>query len=501
MSTLTPLPRQPAHAGGLVGGRYRLIEIIGAGGMGTVWKAHREDVGTDVAVKILKPELADSAEAVTRFEREAHAAARLAHPGCVAVLDYGQDAGSFFLALELVEGEHLGDHLARGPMSSAEVIAVADGILAALDHAHAAGVVHRDIKPHNVMLLPDGSIKLLDFGVARLVDVEVDPAVRHATAAGIVVGTPQYLSPEQALGEPGDARSDLYAVGILLWEMLVGRPPFSGATQREILAAQICHDPMPPSVAAPGAGISATLDAVTLRALSKSPGERYASAAELRRALAEAAADLSPARPWTQPGHASLLPPGRPTGFRFTAWPPLYRGVALAVALVILLAAGSGVYALATREPPPPRGLFAHHTAESAEIARVRAALGRGDLPAAEHGAEELVADNPDDPRAFLWLGHAMFAARDKTRGLAAYREAVRLDRTAVDAELLANLRATFADRAVSEEAFALAERVGAEAVPALVDFVKDTRDSRLKARAQRARDAAKRLEERQAKK
>jgi hypothetical protein len=529
--TTTPIsPRSPGPPGAgvapkegrLVGGRYTLLERLGQGGMGEVWKARREGTGAEVAVKILRAEHADEEQAAARFEREAQAAARLSHQGCVAVLDFGRDRVGMYLVMELCHGRSLADRLRAGPVPLADAARIVDGILAALDHAHALGVVHRDLKPDNVMLVPLGDdpafggevVKLLDFGVARLLDAAPVPvsvsASRPATAAGMVLGTPQYLSPEQALGEPGDARADLYAVGVLLHELLTGAPPFSGTTQREVLAAHIARTPPSPSEVAPDAGIPASFDAVVARALAKSASERFQTAAEFRRQLAlaceasgirvmvaQAAAVPETGAPrgaWTEPGWAS--PTSRPAsgrfGFardlaaRFARLAMWQRGLAAAIALAALATLVS-LAASALFGDAEPRGVHVVRSAEQADLERVRDALGRGDLAGATHLAEQLVTAHPDDPRAFVQLGHALFAQRDKLRGIAAYREAVRLDRAAADSELIANLRATFADRNFGEDAFAIAEHIGPAAGLALVDFVGDTRDARLRARAQRA--------------
>ncbi len=498
--------------GRVVGGRYRLIEPLGLGGMGEVWRAERTDTGAELAVKILRADHAEAEGAVTRFEREAQAAARLAHPGCVAVLDFGRDPLGLYLVMEMVRGRSLGARLAEGRLPLAEAARIVDGVLAALAHAHALGVVHRDLKPENVMLVPaerageDDTVKLLDFGVARLVDLAVDPSVRHATAAGLVVGTPQYLSPEQALGDPGDARSDLYAIGVVLHELLTGKQPFTGATQREILAAHIARTAPAPSEVAPDAGIPPAIDAVVARALAKSASERYPDAAEFRRELELACAQVGvplpfaggrgsdgEGVPWTSPGWGSVTRTPRGPSFvsvwkdRFLMLPGWQRGLGAAVALVLVVTLVSLAIAALVGGEPVPRAQQAVLSAEPEDLALVRDALARGDHAAARTVAEQLVTANPDDPRAFVLLGHTLFTSRDKLRGLAAYREAVRLDRFAADSELLANLRATFDNKVHGEDAFVIAERIGPRAGLVLLDFAAATREPRLRGRAHRA--------------
>jgi tetratricopeptide (TPR) repeat protein len=492
-----------------LGGRYRLGAVLGRGGMGTVYRATREDTGDEVAVKVLRHELASAPDARARFEREARAVGRLDHPGCVTVTDFGDDpeGGHYYLVMELAPGEPLSRRLARGPLSPVAAALVADGVLAALAHAHAHGIVHRDLKPENIMVGPlgehGGVVKILDFGVARL-DGEPEGG-RGATLPGLVLGTPHYLSPEQCLGEPGDARSDLYAVGVLLYEMVTGRRPFDAATPRELYAQHIGRDPQPPSQLAPS-DIAPALDVLIMRALAKSPSERFASAEEMRNALhracpevADGSAPLDQA-PWTSPGWASPITRGRRTWDRlverFRALPRRTRLISSAVALAIALLGVSLVVGRACRESPGPAGLHrAAATASEASLAGVRDALARGDLAGARARAEALVRDNPDDPRAYLVLGHALFASREKERGLAAYREVARLDRAlaTADAELWANLRATFADKKHGEAAFTLAEGLGPEVAPRLHELAESTRDKKLKARALAAAQAAER--------
>jgi serine/threonine-protein kinase len=512
--------------GTVLGGRYDLSGVLGRGGMGTVYRASRQDTGQIVAVKVLRRELADAPDARERFEREARAAARLSHPACVAVRDFGHDPAGAYLVMELCRGRSLAAIIGEGPLDPVVAARIAERVLAGLAHAHSLGVVHRDLKPENIMVGEVGLVKILDFGLARVLGDAERSAEAHA---GTVMGTPEYLSPEQCLGDAGDARSDLYSVGVVLFEMLTGKRPFHGKTPRELHAQHIAKPAPAPSTLAPAsasaptsgpadapapaasafdapsgfAGPGATvkaLDPVVLRALAKSPSERFADAAEMRAALLEACPDaVSPelgdeleARgraPWTQPGWAS---PGAPDqaqrglGQRFRALAPIPRAFIVAGVVVVLLALTSVALSRACAGPPPARGLVARETASAAALGHVRAALDRGDVPGAERLAEALVHDNPDDPRAFLLLGHALCASRDKERGLAAYREAVRLDRLRAtsDAELWANLRATFADRRFGEAAFGLAEKLGPGAARLLTAFAEETKDKRLKARA-----------------
>ena len=253
-------------------GRYRIVRKLGEGGMGIVYAAHDERLDRTVALKTMSG-LTDDETARTRFWREARAAARVNHPNICQIYEIGEDADELFIAMELLSGESLSDRLGRGPMSASDVVPIGLEILAALAALHACGVVHRDLKPSNVFLTAHG-VKLLDFGLARP-EVEASTGTFSGlTRPGVVVGTPRYMAPEQMLGEAGDARSDVFAVGAVLFEMLAGRPAFAGATVVDILHATL-HE-QPPALT--GSPAIAAVDRVIRRALAKRPAERPASA-------------------------------------------------------------------------------------------------------------------------------------------------------------------------------------------------------------------------------
>jgi serine/threonine-protein kinase len=217
----------------VIGDRYRPIEQIGAGGMATVWKAEDTLLGRLVAIKRLLPHLAGDRASAERFAREARAAAMLHHPGIVTVFDTGEDAGGPYIVLELVTGETMAEQLARsGPMSSPDVSGVVTQVAAALDHAHSAGVIHRDIKPGNLIAEPDGRVRLADFGIARTVDDQ-----STITEAGQLVGTISYLAPEILTGDAATPASDIYSLGAVTFELLTGRPPFAAETPAALLEA------------------------------------------------------------------------------------------------------------------------------------------------------------------------------------------------------------------------------------------------------------------------
>lgn len=260
-------------AGRLVG-RYRLLQEIGGGGMGTVYEAEDAQLGRLVAVKLLPPEYSRDRRAKERFLREARAAAAVDHPNLCTVHDVGESEGRLYIVLSFYEGETLRDRLRRGPLPLAEAREVAIQVARGLARAHEAGIVHRDIKPANVMLPRRGGAKILDFGIARL---EGDGA--SLTRTGASWGTPAYMSPEQARGEPVDARTDVWSLGVMLYEMLAGRRPFGGESLEAVVSSILTQKPEPLERIRPE--VPSALARVVDRALAKDPAERYASAAEI----------------------------------------------------------------------------------------------------------------------------------------------------------------------------------------------------------------------------
>jgi serine/threonine-protein kinase len=273
--------------GRMLGDRYQIGEVIGRGGMAEVHEGRDLRLGRRVAVKILRPDLARDPSFQARFRREAQSAAALNHPNIVAVYDTGEDTlmgeGETavivpYIVMEYVDGMTLRQLLASGRRLLPErALEIGAGVLSALDYAHRHGIVHRDIKPANVMLTRTGDVKVMDFGIARAMN---DTNTATMTAAQSVMGTAQYLSPEQARGEVVDARSDLYSASVLLYELLTGKPPFTGDSPVSIAYQHVSEMPTPPSQVDPG--VTSEIDAVVLRALAKSPDDRYQTAAEFR---------------------------------------------------------------------------------------------------------------------------------------------------------------------------------------------------------------------------
>ncbi len=272
----------------VLSGRYRVDDLIGRGGMASVYRGYDQTLGRTVAIKILKADLAGDAAFRTRFRLEAQAASRMAHPTIVRVFDAGEDSETGadgqerpvpYIVMELVHGRLLKDVIAEGPVPIDTARRYIDGILEALEYSHRAGVVHRDIKPGNVMITDAGQVKVMDFGIARAVS-DSSSTVAETTA---IVGTAAYFSPEQAKGESVDARADLYSAGVVLYELLTGRTPFRGETPVAVAYQHVSEAPVPPSEIVES--VPRALDAIVLRALAKDPFQRPQDAASFREAL------------------------------------------------------------------------------------------------------------------------------------------------------------------------------------------------------------------------
>ncbi|HET7429160.1 MAG TPA: Stk1 family PASTA domain-containing Ser/Thr kinase, partial [Gaiellales bacterium] len=260
--------------GELFDGRYRLERRIGTGGMADVYLAEDETLHRQVAIKILADRYTQDEGFVERFRREATAAAGLNHPNIVSIYDRGECDGTYYIAMEYIDGPTLKEEItSRAPLPEAEAVGYAQQVLQALEFAHRRGVIHRDIKPHNMMLTEDGLLKVTDFGIARAANqVEM-------TEVGSIVGTAQYLSPEQARGQTVGPQSDIYSLGVVLYEMLTGEVPFTGSSAVEIAMKQVNERPVPPSQK--NRLISPAVEAIVMRALAKDPAMRFRSAREM----------------------------------------------------------------------------------------------------------------------------------------------------------------------------------------------------------------------------
>ncbi|HSB37620.1 MAG TPA: Stk1 family PASTA domain-containing Ser/Thr kinase [Gaiellaceae bacterium] len=279
-------------------GRYRILRKLGAGGMADVYLAEDQELGRRVAIKILNDRHAADDSFVERFRREAKNAAGLSHPHIVSIYDRGEAEGTYYIAMEYLDGRSLKELIVgRGPAPVKTAIDYTRQILAAVGFAHKHGIVHRDIKPHNVLVGPEGRLKVTDFGIAR-------SGASQMTEVGSIIGTAQYLSPEQARGAPVDQTSDLYSVGVVLYEMLTGRVPFTGDTPLEIAMKHLSEVPKPPSELRPE--VPHDLDSIVLRALAKDPAERYRSAEEMDADLARVLEGL-PVDPDTETAATAVL--------------------------------------------------------------------------------------------------------------------------------------------------------------------------------------------------
>ncbi|HEY2058694.1 MAG TPA: Stk1 family PASTA domain-containing Ser/Thr kinase [Amycolatopsis sp.] len=280
----------------LLSNRYELGDTLGYGGMSEVHHGHDVRLGREVAIKVLRADLARDPQFQERFRREAQNAAALNHPAIVAVYDTGEastDVGALpYIVMEYVEGRTLRDIVkTEGPMSQKRAMEVMADVCAALDFSHRHGIVHRDVKPANVMITKNGAVKVMDFGIARA----MHDGQSAMTQTAAVIGTAQYLSPEQARGEAVDARSDVYAAGCVLYELITGEPPFTGDSPVAVAYQHVREDPKPPSSVNPA--VTPELDAVVLKALAKGPANRYQSAAEMRSDLVRTLSGQRPSAP------------------------------------------------------------------------------------------------------------------------------------------------------------------------------------------------------------
>ncbi|MDB4964492.1 MAG: serine/threonine protein kinase with repeat [Myxococcales bacterium] len=485
--------------------RYRVLAPIGRGGMGAVYRVEHLMLKKELALKFLHPELGRLDEVARRFEREAEAAARLDHPNIVQVTDFGRTAeGMLFLVMELLQGDSLTAVIRPDgvgtPIPVERALHIERQILRALEHAHASGIVHRDLKPDNVMLIKRDDevdiVKLLDFGIAKLTlaDGEVGKG-ETLTQAGVVFGTPEYLSPEQAMGEEADRRADLYSAGIVLYEMLAGRRPFDAASKVAIVSMHLTQKAMPVTQAAPDANIPRWLERVVERAMAKKRDERYSDAQEFLQALDWSAGPSrglpvvsgSPSAGIGRLGEAVLdrvatawsflVRRGREAG---VPWPRAFAaaGVALAVALV-------GLVVIMRRtdgpRPAPP--------AMADSLGRAESLLAHGELEGARAALQQLQSAHPETARVHYLMGNLDYAQGERERALGDYQRAIQLDRGyKTDPVLRGNVRAMLDRRTEGQAAVALlADDIGKPALADLVACAKGCRDDRVRRRAAEA--------------
>ncbi len=336
------------YVGREIANQFRILEKIGSGGMGSVYKAEQPDMRRFVAVKILHPRYLSRPDLVSRFRREARAMSHLQHPNTAKVYLYGQlEDGACYFVMEYLAGKNLAQTVrSEGPMPPDRAVAVMGQVCGALAEAHAQGIVHRDLKPENIFLTNLGGIadypKVLDFGLAKVTEREMRPGSLILTQEGMVFGTPEFMSPEQARGEKLDGRSDIYSLGVIMYELLTGKLPFDAAQPMEFIQKHIKEPPMPMSKRAPGRQFPPSLEAVIDKALAKRPQDRYQSANELAQALRD-----SIARPLSQPP-----PPAMPSSPP-PQQAPIVQAPAQPVAAYAQPAAAQMSVQPQTYQPPP----------------------------------------------------------------------------------------------------------------------------------------------------
>jgi eukaryotic-like serine/threonine-protein kinase len=455
-------PARPV-LGRVIGGNFRVVQLIGAGAMGHVYQAEQLSLGKMVALKLLRDELMGDEKLIKRFELEARSASQLDHPNSIQIIDFGRDGDLLYIAMELLPGVDLGQLILReGPLPPARIGRIMDQVLAALDEAHAHGIVHRDLKPGNIMLVsrrgdPD-HVKVCDFGIAK---AQTATEAAGLTLKGLVCGTPEYMSPEQARGEEVDGRSDLYAVGVILYQLVTGELPFTASSPVGILSKHLAEDPVRPTLRQPGLAVSPAFEDVIMRALEKEPMDRPATAQELRRLLRAALADVTdwssdvmqaagptrrlPSQPTTPltVGQLARLPgqhnargewrAGAPPASTVmapatasTRWP---RRSLLAIVAVLVATAGAGWLWLERTDRLAADGFGPGHRRAVSEAASTGTApaVERGPASAAAVPAPSPAAPVPD-PEPAAPLGPAMPAASPDEDPVA---EPVRLRRVA----------------------------------------------------------------------
>ncbi len=534
-SSPSKTPLDDIAIGHVLGDRYVIEGLLGEGGVGRVYRARHTALNRSVALKVLLAEHEGSEVLRERFRREAETLAALSHPHIVAVTDFGVDGEVMFLVMELLEGRTLAELLRAAPIEPRRGLAIVRQVLLALGYAHARGVVHRDLKPHNVFVreLDDGSdhVTVLDFGLARMLG-QGGADARQLTRAGMLIGTPAYMAPEQASGDVDaiDARTDVYAAGLVLYEVLTRRRPFPGSEPGKLLRAHLLEDPPPLREADPSLTVPDALQALVTRALAKSRAERFADATEMLAALdavdAEAlrregpaasiavseaesfvsAATLaaSPAalqvRPRGATGAAADAPRAAPAAVVVSRAPrsraPIVIGLALALGAVGAIAAGVVLFLVpdspeapelpeaprapepvAPASPPPPaaptdaaRDPFEDPLPEPMASLHAHVARGRSLSRSQVRQVRSWARENGDDVRARLLLGHSYTNERALSYALPEYEAAMARDRTARgDPEMLPDLLEMAVSNTLERRASdRIVEWYGADAVPAI---------------------------------
>ena len=477
------MPADDPRIGTIIQGRYRILDAIAAGGMGVVYRGERVGLQRIVAIKFLHGDFAAQEQFRKRFEIEARAMSRLSHPHCVSVIDFGVLDVPYFV-MDYVTGRPLGRLIEEGPIPIGRALHITRQLLAALAHAHSQGIVHRDIKPDNLILDEAlgtrDHLRILDFGLAKLRDFGVD------LTSGLAIGTPSYMAPEQTLSEPVDPRTDLYTVGIVLYEMLTGIKPFRADSTAEIIHLQREGTSVPIRTVRPDAGFSTKLEGVVLRALAKQPAERFQTASEMATALEEIA-EASSADQWfgstvEAPSSSAAAPTledttvaatpathGRSVARRF---PLLAGGLVIAVAGVGLVLAA--VLPASSSAP-----------ASAAQANVVAPPAVSQDSPRTPPTRDP----QPGDVRAAALAyrqGNAFCRQMWWSEALASYREAIRLDsHFREDPRLIDNMiSALMSSSFHAKGARFLRDEIGAPAVPRLESASREAESTTTRQRA-----------------
>jgi eukaryotic-like serine/threonine-protein kinase len=428
--------------GQVVAGRFLVEELVGTGGMGKVYKARHLSLDRSVCIKLLKPALLEDPTLVGRFEREAKAASRLNHPNVIQVIDFGRtEDGGLYIAMEYVPGKDLRSVLRdEWPLDEARLCNIIAQVLSALGEAHAHNVIHRDLKPENIMIEPrrgEGEfVKVLDFGIAKILDSELPGLTR----ADVVCGTPQYMAPEQATGSQLDNRCDLYAVGVILYQLATGQLPFDGPNSMDVLNKHVNDLPMPPRQRQPNAPISEAMEKLILRALEKDPMDRPQTAEQFRmlalnvtrkvqaEALMEKRTRVLTPLPKTDPLQlAPILPRSRRRG-----------GILAVLAALVAIAIGFAGYRIYQRPmvseaPPVAEGsTVARRDPAKAKrlVAQASEASGRQDTGGALSLLHEALLLDPDNAEAHYRMASLLLLENRTERAREEYEEAKRLDPT-----------------------------------------------------------------------
>ena len=449
--------------------------------MGAIFRAHHVYMKNELALKVLRPDLSTLPDIAERFRREAEIAASLEHDNIVRVTDFGRSSeGWFFLAMELLEGESLFDRLRRGPVTPEEAIPILVQVCRGLDAAHARGVVHRDLKPENIFLTPrpPGLVKLLDFGIAKL----TDPQTVSDTQAGVIVGTPEYLSPEQATGAPVDGRADVYAVGLIGWRMLAGHHPFSATDARGLLMMQATKPVPPLAESRPDLAAWPGLLAAIARACAKDVAERHASASDLCADLEACLTSLDglpllPAARIATPRSISSPPAARVRHdtLALAPEPPLPGTASPSLAFARVLASARAQPLLFSIALGAALALVVFVAFAGARWLDERPAAQARELLDANHpeAARDLIAQavlrRPADVRLRVLQGRALHRIDGQVAaGVEAYAAALDLDPRALDGVALSDLAADLSrDRNLAERSAQLLVRAGTAAIPA----------------------------------